>query len=135
MELGEILSKRKKKLSSCWWLRKIHTFSSTHRIYKKRFLKLPIPIWKSIKRKGNLINDGLFDEKMYATVESITYIPNNAYDKLLSEIFLSLTYTIPAPIIRGRVYRRNTPYWLIQSNRFMNIWAANIHLFFFLKKR
>jgi len=81
-------NKEKKIVQVGWWLRKLHTiFQLPTKNYKKIFLRVThadVDILMK-KERDMLINKGQFDDRMYETVQSITFIPNKAYDQLLSE--------------------------------------------------
>ena len=71
-----------------WWLRKLHTiFQLPTREYKKIFLRVTHADIDSLLKMEReiLLKEGTFDDRMYETVESVTFIPNHEYDKLLSE--------------------------------------------------
>jgi hypothetical protein len=81
-------NREKKIVQVGWWLRKLHTiFQLPTNTYKKIFLRVTHADVDSLMKKERdiLINKGQFDDRMYETVQSITFIPNKAYDQLLSE--------------------------------------------------
>jgi hypothetical protein len=81
-------NKEKKIVQVGWWLRKLHTiFQLPTKKYKKIFLRITHADLKSLMKQERdiLIKEGQFNDKMYETAESIFYIPNKEYDKLLSE--------------------------------------------------
>jgi len=78
----------KKIVQVGWWLRKLHTiYQLPTDSYKKIFLRITHADLDSLLKKEReiLIDQGQFEDKMYETAQSITYIPNKAYDQLLSK--------------------------------------------------
>lgn len=81
-------NREKKIIQVGWWLRKLHTiFQLPTKKYKKVFLRITHTDLDSLLRKEReiLIKEGQFDDEMYKTAESLHYIPNEQYDRLLSE--------------------------------------------------
>jgi hypothetical protein len=81
-------NREKKIVQVGWWLRKLHTiFQLPTKKYKKIFLRITHADLDNLMKKEReiLIKEGQFDDKMYDTAESITFIPNKEYDKLISE--------------------------------------------------
>lgn len=81
-------NREKKIVQVGWWLRKLHTiFQLPTQKYKKIFLRITHADLDALMKKERemLIKEGQFDDNMYETVQSITFIPNKAYDRLISE--------------------------------------------------
>jgi len=81
-------NKEKKIVQVGWWLRKLHTiFQLPTKKYKKIFLRITHADLDRLLRAEReiLIKEGPFDDKIYATAESIPYIPDDQYDRLLAE--------------------------------------------------
>ncbi len=80
---------QKKIVQIGWWLRKLHAiFELPKSNYKKVFLRVTNERYFmklfEIERKIRKAN-GNFNESMYETAEIIDYLPDEDYDKLLSE--------------------------------------------------
>lgn len=104
---------QKKIVQVGWYLRKIHAiFQLPKSSYKKVFLKINYfsidPIIE--KEREQLAELGEFNNVMYDTAETIEFIPDNEYDKLLSEniLFLNL-YDASANNAVVECIVRNTP--------------------------
>jgi hypothetical protein len=81
-------NKEKKIVQVGWWLRKLHTiFQLPVRSYGKIFLKVThTDIDGLLKKEREMLRkEGTFNDKMYETAESVTFIPDHEYDKLLSQ--------------------------------------------------
>ncbi|HLP48813.1 MAG TPA: hypothetical protein VK469_22930 [Candidatus Kapabacteria bacterium] len=81
-------NKDKKVVQVGWWLRKLHTiFQLPTRQYKKIFLRITHTDLNSLLQKEReiLINEGQFDDSMYETAETVSFLHNDGYDQLLSE--------------------------------------------------
>ena len=81
-------NQEKKIVQVGWWLRKLHTiFMLPTRSYKKLFLRVTHAEIDDLlkKERETLMREGQFDERMYETAQWVTYLPNEQYDKLLSE--------------------------------------------------
>jgi|GEM_PF-1062425 len=106
-------NKEKKIIQVGWWLRRLHAIYQLPRTdYKKIFLDIN---HKSLPRllkaeKEILLKEGEFDDSMYNTVETIDFLTDNEYDKLLSEniVFIHL-YDSSANNIISECIVRNTP--------------------------
>ncbi|MBP7461255.1 MAG: hypothetical protein KBA26_08195 [Candidatus Delongbacteria bacterium] len=78
-----------------WWLRKLH---SIYRLpspeYHKIFLRVTHADLDPLlaRERTDLIAAGLFKDEWYHTAETLSYLPNKHYDRLLSEnlVFLDL---------------------------------------------
>jgi hypothetical protein len=88
-------NKEKKIIQAGWYLRQLHAiFQLPQSSYKKIFLKINYfdiaPIIE--KERERLSAQGQFVDEMYSSAETVEFIPNNEYDKLLSEniLFLNL---------------------------------------------
>ncbi len=107
------VNENKKIVQVGWYLRKLHgIFMLPARSYSKIFLKITnfdlTPLIEDEKKR--LIESGEFQESMYDTAEIVTYLPNEEYDKLLSEniIFVNL-YDASANNAVIECIVRNTP--------------------------
>ncbi|MDQ1352852.1 MAG: hypothetical protein QG657_3158 [Acidobacteriota bacterium] len=106
-------NKEKKIVQVGWWLRKLHTIyqlPATH--YKKIFLKVTHTDLDSLFKKEReiLLEQGQFKDDMYKTAESVTYIPNDKYDRLLAENIVILNlYDSSANNTVIECLARNTP--------------------------
>jgi hypothetical protein len=81
-------NKEKKIIQVGWWLRKLHTiFQLPARTYKKIFLRITHADIDGFMKKEReiLVQEGQFQDSMYETAESVTYIPHQLYDEWLSE--------------------------------------------------
>jgi len=78
----------KKIIQVGWWLRKLHAIYQLPRTsYKKIFLSVEHESIPGLIRKERevLKNEGTFDDNMYHTAETITYLSDGLYDRVLSE--------------------------------------------------
>jgi hypothetical protein len=78
----------KKIIQVGWWLRKLHTiFMLPTRSYRKIFLRVTHADLDALLRRERelLARSGEFRDSMYDTAEQVVYVPNDAYDRLLSE--------------------------------------------------
>jgi hypothetical protein len=71
-----------------WWLRRLHTiYRLPTRKYKKIFLRIThadlAPLLE--KERENLLEEGAFNDSMYKTAETATFLQNDEYDRLISE--------------------------------------------------
>ncbi len=96
-----------------WYLRKLHgIFMLPVKNYKKIFLKITNfdlnPLIEDEKKR--LLETGEFEERMYETAETVKYLPDEKYDKLLSEniVFVNL-YDASANNAVIECIVRNTP--------------------------
>lgn len=106
-------NQEKKVIQVGWWLRKLHTiFQLPTQKYKKIFLRITHADLESLLKKEReiLIKEGQFDDSMYKTAETITFLPNNQYDKLLAEnIVIVNLYDSSANNTLIECLARNTP--------------------------
>jgi len=106
-------NKEKKVVQVGWWLRKLHTiFQLPSRGYKKIFLRITHTDLESLLKKEReiLIGEGQFHDSMYKTAETLTYLPNDSYDKLLAEnIVIINLYDSSANNTVIECLARNTP--------------------------
>jgi hypothetical protein len=106
-------NREKKIVQVGWWLRKLHAIYQLQSSgYKKVFLSVE---HKSIPKlleqeREILIKEGTFNDSMYNTAEIVTYLPDKAYDRLLSEniVFVYL-YDASANNTIIECIVRNTP--------------------------
>lgn len=108
------LANRKKKIVQVgWWLRKLHTiFQLPGGKYRKIFLRINrFDLNRLIRRERLLLmKEGLFNNRMYETAETVIYIPDLEYDKLLSENIVILNlYDSSANNTIIECIVRNTP--------------------------
>ena len=78
----------KKIVQVGWWLRKLHTiFMLPTQSYKKIFLRITHADLNILLKKEReiLIREGTFHDRMYETAQSVTFMPNADYDRLLAE--------------------------------------------------
>lgn len=106
-------NKEKKIVQIGWWLRKIHSiYQLPVHNYKKIFLKVTYFDWDDLiqKERDILKKQGTFREEMYDTAETVQYLPNREYDRLLSEniVFINL-YDSSANNTIIECIARNTP--------------------------
>lgn len=108
-------NRNKKIIQIGWWLRKIHAIFQLpihSQEYQKIFLKINYFYWEDLiqTEKNILKSEGTFQESMYDTTETILFLPNTDYDRLLSEniIFLTL-YDSSANNTVIECIVRNTP--------------------------
>jgi len=80
-----------------WWLRRIHAIfqlSTAGTPFRKIFLKVNYFDWDDLILRERKILEarGEFEAGMYAGTDTVQYLPNNQYDRLLSEnvVFLNL---------------------------------------------
>lgn len=80
-----------------WWLRRIHAIfqlSTTGTPFRKIFLKVNYFDWDDLilRERRILEAKGEFEAGMYASTDTVQYLPNDQYDRLLSEnvVFLNL---------------------------------------------
>lgn len=106
-------NKERKIVQSGWYLRKLHAiFQLPKSSFKKIFLKINYfsidPLIEHERER--LIARGEFTQDMYDTAETVEFVPNDAYDKLLSEniLFLNL-YDASANNTVIECIVRNTP--------------------------
>jgi hypothetical protein len=74
-----------------WWLRKLHSiFRLPKTSYRKVFLKITHADIQDLmdKERAILQQQGKFTDSMYNTAEVLEYMPNNTYDRLLTENIL-----------------------------------------------
>ena len=106
-------NREKKIVQIGWWLRKLHTiFQLPTQKYKKIFLKITHADIDALMKKEReiLLKEGTFNDNMYETAESVTYIPNKDYDKLISEnIVIINLYDSNANNTVIECIARNTP--------------------------
>ncbi len=106
-------NKEKKVIQVGWWLRKIHSiFQLPCGNYKKVFLKVNYFNWDDLiqKEREILKNEGTFRDEMLYSTETVTFLPDHEYDRMLSEniIFLHL-YDSSANNTIIECIARNTP--------------------------
>ena len=79
----------KKIVQVGWWLRKLHAiYQLPDSFYKKIFLKPTSQEYLErllCEEKERLLEKGELDDNMLASAEIISYLPDNEYDRLLSE--------------------------------------------------
>jgi hypothetical protein len=106
-------NKEKKVVQIGWWLRKLHTiFQLPVRTYKKVFIKITYADVNSImaKEREILKKEGVFTDDMYETASVISFLPNEEYDRLLSEnIVVANLYDSSANNLLIECIVRNTP--------------------------
>jgi hypothetical protein len=96
-----------------WWLRRLHSiFLLPETSYKKVFLRKEdqdMDQLMKIELKHEFANKP-FDERLYSTAETMSFLPNKEYDRLLSEnvVFLHL-YDSSANNTIIECMSRNTP--------------------------
>ncbi|UCH96103.1 MAG: hypothetical protein JSV88_04415, partial [Candidatus Aminicenantes bacterium] len=105
----------KKIVQVGWWLRKLHAIYQLplpKTQYKKVFLSVKHKNLPNLLKKEReiLLNEGTFNDDMYETAETVTYLPNSDYDKLLGEniVFICL-YDASANNTIIECIARNTP--------------------------
>jgi len=105
----------KKIVQVGWWLRKLHTIfqlpTPPHK-YQKIFLKVTHTDLDSLMKKEReiLLRQGEFDDSMYQTARSISFIPDDQYDRLLAEnIVIINLYDASANNTIIECLARNTP--------------------------
>jgi hypothetical protein len=114
-EWGKFKSNPEKKIVQVgWWLRKLHTIYQLKAAkFKKVFLKIDrsdLLAKLMEKEKMFLLKEGVFDEGMYKTVETVNFLPNKEYDRLLAEnIVLLNLYDTSANNAIAECIVRNTP--------------------------
>jgi len=106
-------NKDKKVVQVGWWLRRIHSiFQLRAQKYRKLFLKVNYFNWDYLilKEREILIKEGTFTDEMYDTAETVLYLPDAEYDRLLAEniVFLHL-YDSSANNTVIECIVRNTP--------------------------
>ena len=108
-------NKDKKIIQIGWWLRKIHSIFQLPLPpgkYKKVFLKVSYFDWEDLIKKEReiLVKQGTFRDEMYDTAETAGYLPNDVYDRMLTEniVFLNL-YDSSANNTIIECIARNTP--------------------------
>ncbi|HLP48811.1 MAG TPA: glycosyltransferase, partial [Candidatus Kapabacteria bacterium] len=106
-------NQEKKIIQVGWWLRKLHAiYQLPQTRYTKIFLNVEhecVPTLMQIE-KNILMKEGTFHEGMYETVETIRFLPDNEYDRLLCEniVFIYL-YDASANNTVTECIARNTP--------------------------
>jgi hypothetical protein len=106
-------NKEKKLIQVGWWLRKLHAiYQLPGNGYKKIFLNIghkSLPRLMEMEREI-LIKEGTFDNSMYDAVETVNFLSNRDYDKLLCEniVFIYL-YDASANNIIVECIARGTP--------------------------
>ena len=108
-----IANKEKKIIQVGWWLRKLHAiYQLPHTPYKKIFLNVGHQVLPNLMliEKNLLKKEGTFNDEMYNTAEEIGFLPNQEYDRLLSEniVFIYL-YDASANNTVTECIARNTP--------------------------
>jgi len=103
----------KKIVQIGWWLRKLHTiFQLDVKSYRKIFIKITyanVDELMAIER-GMIEQEGAFSKKMYETVETWDFLPDNTYDQLMSEnIVIANLYDSSANNLIIECIVRNTP--------------------------
>jgi len=103
----------KKIIQVGWWLRKLHAiYQLPETGYKKIFLNIEHQSLPRLMKteKEILIKEGTFDDSMYDTVETVNFLSNKDYDKLLgANIVFIYLYDASANNIIGECIARNTP--------------------------
>ncbi|MCU0287891.1 MAG: hypothetical protein MUF15_16055 [Acidobacteria bacterium] len=103
----------KKIIQVGWWLRKLHAIYQLPKTdYTKIFLNVEhqcVPSLMQIER-NILMKEGTFHDEMYETAKSINFLPDEEYDRLLSEniVFIYL-YDASANNTVTECIARNTP--------------------------
>lgn len=106
-------NKEKKIIQVGWWLRKLHAiYQLPQTDYKKIFLNVEhrcVPSLMQMER-DILIKEGSFSDEMYETAETIRFLPDKEYDRLLAEniVFVYL-YDASANNTVAECIARNTP--------------------------
>jgi hypothetical protein len=106
-------NKKKKLIQVGWWLRKLHAiYQLPGNGYKKIFLNIghkSLPRLMEMEREI-LIKEGTFEDSMYDTAETVSFLSNRDYDKLLCEniVFIYL-YDASANNIISECIARGTP--------------------------
>lgn len=106
-------NKEKKIIQVGWWLRKLHAiFQLPQTGYKKIFLNVEhryVPFLMQMER-DILIKEGTFHDEMYRTAETMRFLPDKDYDRLLGEniVFVYL-YDASANNTVTECIARNTP--------------------------
>lgn len=84
-----IKNKDKKIIQLGWWLRKLHAiYQLPASDYRKIFLKVTEQSYLKVlmdREKKMLVKRGEFDDSMYDSVDVVSYLADNEYDKWLSE--------------------------------------------------
>jgi hypothetical protein len=106
-------NREKKIVQVGWWLRKLHAiFQLPPSGYKKIFLSVEHKSMPELMEKEREIlkKEGTFNGSMYNTAETVTYLPDKVYDRLLSEniVFVYL-YDASANNTVIECIVRNTP--------------------------
>lgn len=103
----------KKIIQVGWWLRKLHTiFQLRTSKYKKIFLRVNHRLLDDIilKEREILERENSFNESMYQTAKTLSFLSNKKYDKLISEnIVLLNLYDSSANNLISECMVRNTP--------------------------
>ena len=103
----------KKIVQIGWWLRKLHTiFQLSNVDYKKIFLRINYTnLDDLLKKEREILKERRqFNDSMYDTVESISFVSNKEYDKLLSENLVIINlYDSSANNTLIECFVRNTP--------------------------
>jgi len=106
-------NKEKKIVQVGWWLRKLHAiYQLPQTQYKKVFLNVEHESLPELiaKEREILIKEGTFNDDMYNTVKTISYLQNKNFDRLLCEniVFVHL-YDASANNTVIECIVRNTP--------------------------
>jgi hypothetical protein len=110
---GFMANKEKKIVQIGWWLRKLHAiYQLPQTKYKKIFLSVEHELLSGLMEKERelLLSEGSFTDDMYSTAETLSYLPNEEYDRLLCEniIFVCL-YSASANNTVIECIARSTP--------------------------
>jgi hypothetical protein len=104
---------QKKIVQIGWWLRKLHSiFLLPETRYKKIFLRKDDQDMEQLMKieLEHEFGDGTFDTRLYETAETVDFLPNVEYDRLLSEnIVLLHLYDSSANNTIIECIARNTP--------------------------
>lgn len=108
-------NKEKKIVQVGWWLRKLHAIYQLP-VYNNRYKKVFLSVeHKSLprllkKEREILLAEDTFNDEMYETAETVTYLSDHDYDRLLAEniVFVCL-YDASANNTVIECLARNTP--------------------------
>lgn len=135
-EWDKFLSNPGKKIVQIgWWLRKLHSiFQLKTSKYKKIFLKV-----NNVKKLDDLmkeerkilLKEGRFHEDMYNTADTINFLSNKEYDRLLSENIVMINlYDTSANNVIAECIVRNTPILVNPLNAVVEYLGADYPLYF-----
>jgi hypothetical protein len=108
-------NKEKKIVQVGWWLRKLHAIYQLplpKKQYEKIFLSVGHKNLPQLleKEREILLNEGTFVDEMYETAETVSYLSDHEYDRLLAEnIVFVFLYDASANNTVIECIARNTP--------------------------